>query len=130
MSNKLVSIYKNNKKNNEYIITTVGRVIFNSYLPEHWDFINENITKNNLKNIILKYSREMDNQSTVEFLDNIKDLGFNYSYVSGLSFKVSDIFVPENKQQIINKAILYQIKGDIIKYLTHGLEHLLNCLIN
>lgn len=96
---------KNNKKNNEYIITTVGRVIFNSYLPEHWDFINENITKNNLKNIILKYSREMDNQSTVEFLDNIKDLGFNYSYVSGLSFKVSDIFVPENKQQIINKAI-------------------------
>ena len=96
---------KKGKIERECIITTVGRVIFNSYLPENWDFINTCVTKNSLKNIILKYSKEMDNQSTVDFLDNIKDLGFHYSYVSGLSFKVSDIFVPNDKQQIINKAI-------------------------
>ena len=63
---------KKGKIERECIITTVGRVIFNSYLPENWDFINTCVTKNSLKNIILKYSKEMDNQSTVDFLDNIK----------------------------------------------------------
>ncbi len=89
----------------EYIETTVGRVIFNSYLPTNWEFINESITKNNLKNIIQRYSNEKTNIEAVDFLDNIKALGFEYSYLSGLSFKLNDIFIPDNKSDIIDEAI-------------------------
>ena len=95
----------NDEEVKEFIETTVGRVIFNSYLPDNWEFINEPIVKNNLKNIIQKYSNEKSNKESVDFLDNIKTLGFEYSYVSGLSFKLNDILIPESKSSVIDKTI-------------------------
>lgn len=90
---------------NEIINTTAGRVIFNSYLPDDWSFVNDNVSKNKLKNIIQRYSNENKPADVVSFLDNIKTLGFVYAYKSGLSFKMSDIIIPDKKQEIINKAV-------------------------
>lgn len=95
----------NNEITKELIETTVGRVIFNSYLPGNWAFVNEPITKSNLKNIIQRYSNEKNNRESVDFLDKIKTLGFEYSYISGLSFKLNDIIIPDSKTEIINKTI-------------------------
>ena len=44
------------------------------------------------------------NQKTVAFLDNLKNLGFEFATKAGLSIAVSDILIPERKNQIIDKA--------------------------
>lgn len=65
--------------NNEPIETTVGRVIFNSILPERVRFINSKLKNKDLKKLLSRIFDEYDMQTTVHVADDIKDLGFKYA---------------------------------------------------
>lgn len=95
--------------------TTVGRVIFNQVVPRQAGYFNEVMTKKSLRDIIFKILKITDVPTTSEFLDNIKDLGYNYAFKGGLSFSLGDIIIPEEKQQMIDEANL-QVEAVISNY--------------
>ncbi|TET08901.1 DNA-directed RNA polymerase subunit beta' [Candidatus Aerophobetes bacterium] len=82
-----------------WIETTVGRVIFNKILPEGMDFENSPIDKEKLGEIISKTWKKYGNAVTVEVLDEMKKLGFEYVTKSGLTFAMSDVpDIPEKRE--------------------------------
>nr|MBC8524505.1 DNA-directed RNA polymerase subunit beta' [Chlorobium phaeobacteroides] len=89
---------------NKILVTTVGRVLFNRYVPEKIGFINKVIDKKGAKDLISKLSSEVGNVATAEFLDNIKQVGFHFAMKGGLSIGLADAIIPEVKVQHIKKA--------------------------
>ena len=86
------------------IQTTVGRVIFNTAVPKSVPYINELLTKKNLKTVISDIIYRTDLGVTAEFLDKIKDLGFYWSFRGGLSFNLGDLITPTVKVNILDEA--------------------------
>ena len=64
------------KKVNHIIETTVGRVLFNEFVPEEVGYINDLLTKKSLRDIIGTVLKKAGTAKTADFLDAIKDLGF------------------------------------------------------
>jgi DNA-directed RNA polymerase subunit beta' len=86
------------------IKTTVGRVLFNEAVPEMVPFINIVLTKRNLKEVISDVIKRSNFAVTADFLDKIKELGFNWSFKAGLSFTLSDLITPSVKQSMLDSA--------------------------
>lgn len=86
------------------IETTVGRVIFNTALPEHMEYINETITNKGIKRLISKVFDEYDMATTVKMADEIKDLGFKYSTIAAVSINILDMKIPDEKAAILKKG--------------------------
>ncbi|MBT5748446.1 MAG: DNA-directed RNA polymerase subunit beta' [Candidatus Marinimicrobia bacterium] len=84
--------------------TTVGRVIFNSILPEGLDFVNDLIDKKTLTEIVNNAYIITGNYQTVLFLDRLKELGFGIATVSGVSIAISDVLIPDRKDEILGEA--------------------------
>jgi DNA-directed RNA polymerase subunit beta' len=84
--------------------TTVGRVLFNQFVPEEVGFINAVFTKKNLREIIGDIIEITNVPKTAKFLDDIKDLGFTMAFRGGLSFNLGDVIVPEDKEKMIEDA--------------------------
>ncbi len=89
---------------NKVIDTTCGRVLFNEAVPPGVPFINELLTKRNLKKIISDILRRTDFASTADFLDNIKEMGFGWAFRGGLSFNLGDLITPTVKANILDRA--------------------------
>ncbi len=85
--------------------TTVGRVIFNEIVPTGVGFINEVLTKKNLRGIIGRVLKATGFAATAQFLDDIKSLGFENATTAGLTFSLSDIVVPDAKEELIQDAL-------------------------
>jgi len=92
------------KLQSEIIETTVGRVILNQYVPAEMGFLNELLTKKALRDIINDIYRKTGHEKAAKFLDDIKDLGFHYAFIGGLSFNISNIPVPPEKEELIAQA--------------------------
>jgi DNA-directed RNA polymerase subunit beta' len=90
----------------ELIKTTIGRMIFNMAFPASWrqPFANHTVDKAALKRLITDCYRKHGNAETARFLDAIKDLGFHYATLSGTTVSITDIIVPEEKHDIIERA--------------------------
>jgi len=86
------------------IETTAGRCIFNEILSPKMPFYNMTMSGRMLSRVINDSARIAGNGETVKLLDRIKDLGFKYTTLSGLSFGISDLKIPEKKQEIIENA--------------------------
>ncbi|MEP7196938.1 MAG: DNA-directed RNA polymerase subunit beta' [Saprospiraceae bacterium] len=86
------------------ITTTVGRVIFNEAVPESVPFINELMTKKNLKLIIGDIIQRTNFAVTAKFLDLIKELGFYHAFKAGLSFNLGDLITPSIKAKTLSDA--------------------------
>ncbi len=84
--------------------TTVGRVLFNQYVPKEVGFVNQLLTKKGLVDIVGKIIQETNITTTVKFLDDIKQLGFYMAFKGGLSFSINDLKVPEERQFFIEQA--------------------------
>ncbi|MFC1548065.1 DNA-directed RNA polymerase subunit beta' [Candidatus Neomarinimicrobiota bacterium] len=84
--------------------TTVGRIIFNSIVPEGLGYFDEMITKKSLERIVGDCFQNLGNFKTVAFLDRLKDMGFEFATKSGASIAISDILIPEEKISIIDAA--------------------------
>ena len=99
-----VKVRNNKSENNEIITTTVGRIIFNSNLPDSFEFYNFTIDKSHLKDITLRSFKELGNEETAYLLDRLKSVGFEYATKSGITIAINDIKVPESKYEIVQKA--------------------------
>jgi len=88
----------------ELIETSAGRIIFNKALPEGYKFINRSLTKPDLKKLEADIWDECGEETTIEFLDKIKDVGFYYATVSGVSWGMDDLRLPADKHKIIDEA--------------------------
>ena len=86
------------------INTTVGRVLFNEYVPNSVDFVNELLTKKGIAWYYWKCIRKCGVTDTMHFLDAIKDIGFNMAFKGGLSFNLGDVIIPDQKDSLITDA--------------------------
>ncbi len=86
---------------NHLVETTVGRVIFNQYVPEEVGYINEILTKKSLRDIIGRVLKLAGTAKTSAFLDAIKNLGFQSAFKGGLSFNLDDVIIPEEKAKFV-----------------------------
>jgi len=84
--------------------TTVGRILFNEILPKELRFVNNFLGKKALESLVSKAYADCGNRETVEFLDKLKDLGFEFAYKSGLSIAIDDIHIPAKKDEILDAA--------------------------
>jgi DNA-directed RNA polymerase subunit beta' len=88
----------------EVIETTPGRVFFNEIVPKGFGFINELLDKDKLSDLVTDVHRKLGPHETALFLDKLKDLGFHYATLSGLTIGIDDMIVPEEKVTIIREA--------------------------
>ena len=91
-------------KNGESVDTSVGRVLFNEVVPDGVPYINDVLTKKNLRRIIGQVLTATDFPQTVRFLDEIKRAGFERATTAGLTFSLADIVVPDKKMNLIDTA--------------------------
>jgi DNA-directed RNA polymerase subunit beta' len=90
------------------IETTVGRVIFNQFVPKEVGYINALLTKKNLREIIGDIIQITNVPKTAKFLDDIKLLGFRTAFQGGLSFNINDLIIPSIKEEVLDNA-----KGEV-----------------
>ncbi len=90
--------------NNKLIETIIGRILFNEKLPKTIGFINEPVKASTIKRIITKAISECDHEEVATLIDNIKELGFYGSTISGISVSVFDNEMVEEKNKLIEEA--------------------------
>jgi DNA-directed RNA polymerase subunit beta' len=88
-------------KSGKTIETTVGRCIFSDMLPPQMPFYNMTMSQKRLSGVISDCFKLAGSAETVRLLDKIKDLGFSYATLSGMSFGLADLKIPEKKSEII-----------------------------
>ncbi|HNQ66282.1 MAG TPA: DNA-directed RNA polymerase subunit beta' [Smithella sp.] len=86
--------------------TTAGRIILSEIVPEQisFDDINKLMNKKELTSLIDHCYRLCGDKTTIILADKLKDLGFKYATVSGLSFAVGNMIIPEQKKKIVLQA--------------------------
>ena len=88
----------------QLIETTCGRVLFNERVPREVGFINDVMTKKALRDIIGEVLKISGTSRTAQFLDDIKELGYDMAFKGGLSFNLDDIIIPKEKEELVLKA--------------------------
>ncbi len=91
-------------KQGRLIETCFGRVLFNQSLPDGFPFQNKHFNSKKLQKLIGQIIRKYSNEKVIKTLDKIKDLGFNYSTISGISWGMNDLEIPKKKPFIIESA--------------------------
>ena len=95
---------KRGRVGSHVIETTVGRCIFNDILPAGMPFYNMAMSQSMLSKVISDCFELAGSAETVDLLDRIKDLGFKYATLGGLSFGLMDLKIPAKKQEIIDET--------------------------
>ncbi len=107
--NARVKVFLKNKKDREkdaelFIETSVGRIIFNWALGEIMPFVNRELTKKDLEFLVADIIDQFGVSAAVTALDIMKRLGFKYATLSGISWGMGDLKVPQEKKLIVQKA--------------------------
>ncbi|MBI2587895.1 DNA-directed RNA polymerase subunit beta' [Candidatus Azambacteria bacterium] len=94
------------RKNTEekYLETTVGRILFNTTLPNDFPYQNHEMTKKALETVTGEVIQRYGIAGTGTILDRIKTIGFVYATESGLSWGMDDLVVPSEKEAILEEA--------------------------
>jgi DNA-directed RNA polymerase subunit beta' len=92
------------KYKGELIETTTGRVLFNQIVPDEMGFFNQLLIKKTFGGFIGKMFIQLGNKVTAKFLDDLKEIGFKYATMGGISVSYSDMIIPEEKVEFIEKA--------------------------
>ena len=88
------------------MVTSAGRIIFNKTLPASFEFFNNETNKESgaVKKLVERSFKEEGRETTVAFVDAIKEVGFKYSTLSGYSLGIMDAPVPPEKTEILEEA--------------------------
>ena len=81
--------------------TSVGRVLFNHFVPKEIGYVNEIISKKSLRTIIGKVIKTCGVTRSAQFLDDIKNLGYRMAFRGGLSFNLGDVIIPKEKEEYV-----------------------------
>jgi DNA-directed RNA polymerase subunit beta' len=91
-----------------WLKTTVGRVLFNSILPRTvvavLGYRDELMKKKNLSELVLQSYRRAGLSDTVTFLDRLKDFGFRFATMGGVSIGIEDLEIPKEKAELLTEA--------------------------
>lgn len=90
----------------ELIETSVGQIEFNKIVPEALGYQTGVMDKKGVGKLIARSFAELGTEQTADFVDALKNIGFTYAERSGITFSLSDIVVPGNKQEVLDKADL------------------------
>jgi DNA-directed RNA polymerase subunit beta' len=88
---------------NRVIVTTVGRVFFNEIWPEALGFANRTMKKKDLSKRIMDCYQVAGHDRTIQALDDLKRLGFDYATISGISIGMVDLIIPGEKEKILDQ---------------------------
>ncbi|NWG02065.1 MAG: DNA-directed RNA polymerase subunit beta' [Syntrophaceae bacterium] len=90
----------------ELIETTVGRILLKEILPEEIPFrlINKVMKKSELANLIDYCYRYGGEKKTVLLSDRLKDVGYRYATLAGISISLDDMLIPSNKGKLLQEA--------------------------
>jgi DNA-directed RNA polymerase subunit beta' len=94
----------------QIITTTVGRVLFNEILPEGFGFVNKELNKSRVSEVVTECYKRFGHQRTVQLLDEIKRLGFEMATLGGISIGIDDLKIPTAKAEVLKEA-----KSEVVK---------------
>ena len=83
--------------------TTLGRMHFNSILPEDFPYVQASVRKPEMKKIISEVIERYNKAELRIFLDSMKSVGFKYGAKAGLTVAMNDVKTPPSKNQILEK---------------------------
>ncbi len=92
--------------------TTLGRVLFNELLPTDYPFVNEQMPKKRQATIINDLAERYPMIVVAQTVDKLKDAGFYWATRSGVTVAMSDVLVPPNKAEILDK---YEARADVLE---------------
>ena len=84
--------------------TTAGRIIVNQYVPDEVPYVNEILGKKSLRKIITEVIKSTGVTRTAQFLDDIKNLGYDQAFRAGISFNLGDVIIPAEKASLIEEG--------------------------
>ncbi|MDD3726172.1 MAG: DNA-directed RNA polymerase subunit beta', partial [Candidatus Ratteibacteria bacterium] len=88
----------------EIITTTVGKIIFNEIVPLEIPYKNETFDKGGLEKLIEEITNKCGYEAIVQFLDDVKNLGFIFSTTGGITIGIDDLKIPPVRDQILAEA--------------------------
>src|SRR6266853_1890107 len=101
-------LYEPPQGKTQWIGTTAGRVIFNSILPDDLKrevgYQNKGMRKRDLSELVFESYRRAGLAPTVQFLDALKEFGFRYATIGGVSIGIEDLEIPAEKAPILHDA--------------------------
>ena len=99
--------------------TSVGKLLFNSILPNDFSYVNDEMTQSRLSSLLDELIVHSGVDNTPVILDKIKAFGFKYSTVSGTTWGLDNVKVPSEKKKIIGEG--KKLEEDIISQWNEGL---------
>ena len=112
--NQLITAYQNGQVavhalvkvriDGEAIKTTPGRLMFNTMLPKEVRDYSKTFGKGELGKLIAELYKRFGFEKTSELLDKIKEFGFHYGTLAGITVGIEDLEIPESKKTILEKA--------------------------
>ncbi len=86
--------------------TTTGRILLYEILPKLLPFalINKDMSKKELRFLIDQSYRRAGTKSTVILADRLKDIGYKFATMSGMSISMKDMVIPSEKGRIVREA--------------------------
>ena len=100
----LGNVYDKSGPQAEPEICTVGRAIFNQILPDEMRFVQETLGKKGLQELVARCYQVIGADRTTDVVDGIKNYGFHYATISGTTIAVSDLTVPDERAEIMQRA--------------------------
>jgi DNA-directed RNA polymerase subunit beta' len=92
-------------KDHSLLETSFGRMLFNNIFPENFPYVNEMVNKKFLQRLTEFLLGFMGNpEDAIDIIDKLKSLGFRYATRSGITWSISDLVVPAEKENILAKA--------------------------
>ena len=88
----------------EMVETTPGRIMFNEMLPDVDKQYHVTFGKSQLKKLIARLYDEHGFAETAELINKIKDFGYHYGAMAGVSVGIEDLEIPAAKKEILAKA--------------------------
>ena len=112
--NQLITAYQNGKVSVHAIVkvrvdgnlieTTPGRLMFNLILPKEVRNYGITFGKKELKNLIAELYKRYGFEKTSKLLDDIKEFGYHYGTLAGITVGIEDLKIPETKKEILENA--------------------------
>jgi DNA-directed RNA polymerase subunit beta' len=103
-----VRLMRPNAQDPEFVQTTIGRLMFHEIMPDelryHPDWLNMVYNKKMLSAVIRAVYQTCGHARTVRFLDDLKALGFEWGLRGGITFALTDMAVPAQRDAILQKA--------------------------
>ncbi|MDD5155377.1 MAG: DNA-directed RNA polymerase subunit beta', partial [Candidatus Omnitrophica bacterium] len=88
----------------QIISTTVGRAIFNQILPEGFGFVNKELNKSTVGEIVTNCYKRFGHNRTIQLLDDFKRMGFYFATLGGISIGIDDLTIPEAKTDVLKES--------------------------